>query len=323
MKKTVASLIMMLLCFVLASCGGGDSGPSSEPPSPSPTPTPSKVAVTGVTLNKSTLALEVGGKETLTATVSPSNATNKTVTWSSDKTSVATVSDGTVTAVAAGTATITVTTADGNKTASCTVTVTNPSPSKVAVTGVSLDKASLTLDVGGTATLTATVTPSNATDKTVNWTSSNTGVATVDANGKVTAVAAGIATITVKTKDGEKTAPCIVTVNAPAPPTGVKVTSVALNTATLSLAVNDVAQLTATAKPDDASDKSVTWASSDTNVATVAADGKVTAKAAGTAYITATAKDGSGKKGTCKVTVLAGSNSVHGSGDVSSEGQDW
>ena len=166
------------------------------------------VPVTGVSLNKASTSLAVGGTETLTATITPSNATNKTVSWSSSNTSVATVSNGTVTGKAAGTVTITATTQDGGKTATCTVTVTT-----VAVTGVSLNKTSTSLTVGGTETLTATITPSNATNKTVSWSSSNASVATVS-NGTVTGKAAGTATITATTQDGNKTATCGVTVTA-------------------------------------------------------------------------------------------------------------
>jgi uncharacterized protein YjdB len=94
-----------------------------------------------------------------------------------------------------------------------------------------------------------------------------------------------------------------------------------MSQATMSLAMGDVAQLTATVNTSS-TDKSVTWASDNTTVATVDA-GKVTAKAAGTANITATANDGSGKKATCKVTVVSAGNSGNTSGDISSEGQDW
>ena len=154
------------------------------------------VAVTGVSLNKTTTSIQVGASEQLTATVEPNNATNKAVNWSSNSPSVATVDNsGNVTAVAEGTATITVTTQDGNKTATCTVTVTPASSDPVAVTGVSLNKTSTTLTVGGSETLTATVQPSNATNKAVNWSSNPTSVATVDSNGKVTAVAEGTATV--------------------------------------------------------------------------------------------------------------------------------
>ena len=168
----------------------------------------STISVTGVSLNKNSTTLVVGGTETLTATVSPSNATNKNVTWTSSNTSVATVSNGTITAKKAGNATITVKTSDGNKTATCSVTVNS---STISVTGVSLNKNSLTLDIGDTETLTATISPSNATNQNVTWTSSNTGVVTVS-NGIVSAISAGTSTVTVKTTDGNKTATCNVTV---------------------------------------------------------------------------------------------------------------
>lgn len=174
---------------------------------------PARVDVTGVSLNKSSLTLNVGDTETLTATVSPADATDKSVTWSSNNIGVATVdANGKVRAIAAGTATITVKTNDGGKVATCNLTVKAVMPANVAVTGVSLNKASLELSAGDTETLVATVNPSDATNKNVSWNSNNTGVATVDANGKVTAIAAGNATITVTTADGGKTATCTVTV---------------------------------------------------------------------------------------------------------------
>ena len=173
---------------------------------------PAPVLVTSVTLNTSELSLYTGQSEILTATVQPEDATNKNVTWSSDKPEVATVENGEVTAKAAGTATITAT-ADG-KSATCTVTVT---AATVPVTGVTLNKTSTSLYVGDTETLTATVAPDNATDKTVTWTSSNPSVATVE-NGVVTAVAPGTATITVTTADGSFTATCAVTVRPDIPP---------------------------------------------------------------------------------------------------------
>lgn len=180
---------------------------------------PDPVSVTGVSLNKNATTIAIGANETLTATITPANADNQAVTWSSNNTAVASVDQtGKVTGVAAGTATITVTTQDGNKTASCTVTVPDPSADPVAVTGVSLNKSSTSLTVGATETLTATVAPANATNQAVTWSSNNTAVASVDQNGKVTAVAAGTATITVTTQDGNKTATCTVTVSAAVTP---------------------------------------------------------------------------------------------------------
>ena len=172
--------------------------------------------VTGVSLSPKTLSLNPGKGGTLTATITPSNATNQNMTWESSDTKVVTVDNGLVTAVAEGTATITVTTADGGKTATCEVTVTQPA--ETPVTSVTLDKTSLTLDVGGSDTLTATVKPDNATNKAVTWSTSNKNVATVN-NGVVTAVGAGTATITAAASDGSgKTATCEVTVNGPVLP---------------------------------------------------------------------------------------------------------
>ena len=256
---------------------------------------PQTVPVTGVTLDKAELTLEKGSTGTLKATVEPQNATNNTVTWSSSNEEVATVANGTVTAVSAGEATITVTTEDGAKTATCKVTVN--APQTVPVTGVTLDKAELTLEKGSTGTLKATVEPQNATNNTVTWSSSNEEVATV-ANGTVTAVSAGEATITVTTEDGAKTATCKVTVK----PQNVLVTAISVPS-TATLYVGNTATLTATVTPTNATNQKVTWSSNNESVATVGTDGTVTAVSAGTATITATAQDGSGISGSCVVTV--------------------
>ena len=171
------------------------------------------ISVTGVTINKSTLSLVEGSSETLSATITPENATNKTVLWTSSNTAVATVLNGKVTAKSAGTAVITATTADGGYTASCTVTVTEKAPTVISVTGVTLNKSAVSLEEGKTETLTATVLPTNATNKDVTWKSSAPGVASVS-NGVVTALKAGTAVITVTTADGGFTASCTVTVTA-------------------------------------------------------------------------------------------------------------
>ena len=247
------------------------------------------IPVTSMWLDKSELELTEGDEAVLTATVMPENATDKTVTWTSSNTSVATVTDGKVKAIKAGTATITA--KAGEKSAKCTVTVL---PSFIAVTSVTLDRTTLGLVEGDQAVLTATVSPDNATDPTVTWTTSNASIATVE-DGMVTAVKAGTATITAKA--GDKTAKCTVTVTAAFVP----VTSVTLNKTTLEMTEGDETTLTATVKPDNATDKTVTWSSSDATVATVA-DGKVKALKAGTVTITATAGE---KSATCAVTVKA------------------
>ena len=254
------------------------------------------VVVTGITLNKSELSLAIDETETLTATVTPDNATDKTVTWSSSSTAIADVdATGKVTAKAVGgPVTITATANDGSGvTATCTVNVI---AARVDVTGVELNKTATALYVGDTETLTATVTPDDATNKNVTWSTSNADVATVE-NGVITAIGVGTATITVTTEDGDMTATCAVTVNP------VAVTGVELNKTTATVVCGKTETLTATIAPTNATNKNVTWASSNDDIASVE-DGVVTANAVGTATITVTTEDGS-KAATCVVTVEA------------------
>lgn len=243
------------------------------------------IAVTSVTLSKTSLSLLEGEKATLTATVSPSDATDKTVTWTSSNEKVMTVYDGTVTAVKAGTATVTATA--GDKSATCEVQVS----AKVPVSEVVLDIKKLTIEVGQTETLTATVLPDNATDKTVRWTSSDDDIATVR-GGQVTGVGEGTATITATA--GEKSANCLVTVKF------VAVDAIELNMTELTLNPDESENLQATVYPENATDKTVTWSSSDASVAKVTDYGRVTAVKTGTAVITAQAGDA---KATCTVKV--------------------
>ncbi|MGM9743656.1 MAG: Ig domain-containing protein, partial [Candidatus Cryptobacteroides sp.] len=240
--------------------------------------------VFSITLDKSSASLKVGETVTLIATVGPEDATDKTVTWTTSDATVATVSNGVVTAKKLGTATITA--KAGEKTATCSITVI-PTP----VTSVTLSNTSASLKVGETVTLSATVNPSDVTDKTVTWTTSDATVATVS-NGVVTAKKIGTATITAKA--GDKTATCSITV-IPTP-----VTSVTLSKTSASLKVGETVTLTATVGPDDATDKTVTWTISDATVATVS-NGVVTAKKMGTATITAKAGE---KTATCTITVI-------------------
>ena len=174
-----------------------------------------KVAVSGITLNNSTLSLTTGQNFTLQAMLSPSNATNKEVTWESSDAGVAAVSkDGVVTAQKAGKATIVAKAADeSGKYASCVVTVTE---AKKEVTGVTLNKSSLNLGVGGSEVLSATVLPADATNKQVTWLSSTPSIATVSQSGVVTGVKEGTTQISVITADGSKTAICSVTVSGQA-----------------------------------------------------------------------------------------------------------
>jgi uncharacterized protein YjdB len=259
----------------------------------------SEVEVTGITLSETSLSLYPAGTANLTATVAPANATDKSITWSSNAEAIATVNnDGEVTAVAVGAATITATSnADATKKATCVVTV-----SPVAVTGVSLNKATTTLETGNTETLTATVAPTNATDKTVTWSSNADGIASVDQTGEETAVATGAATITATSNaDATKKATCVVTVVSSI----VNVTDVSLDATTADLKPGDTKTLTATVVPANATDKTVTWSSNATGIASVDQTGEVTAVATGVANITVTSNADNTKTATCAVTVTA------------------
>ena len=252
------------------------------------------VPVSGVVISEGTaISVAPGTTAPLTAVVSPSNATNKTVAWSSGTPSVATVAaNGVVTGVANGTCVITVTTLDGGFTDSITVTVVAAN-----VTGVDLQPptASVT-NPPSTVQLTATVQPSNAGNKNVTWQSSNTAVATVNSNGLVSALTAGTTTITVTTQQGSFTDTCVVTVTVVAV-TGVTVTPPSLTTYPAA-----TAQLTATVLPTNAANKSLSWQSSDNSKATVSSSGLVTGVALGSATVTATTVDG-GFTGTSAITV--------------------
>ena len=257
------------------------------------------VAVTEVRLDKSATTLVEGDTEELMATVMPENATDKGIEWKSDNESVATVSQtGLVTALKDGSATITVITNDGGFRASCEVTVKKK---VIAVTGVKLSAASMTLREGDKGTLTATVEPANATNKNVEWWTSDIDVVSVTStsggsNGYVEARGAGKATVTVKTEDGEFSASCEITVEKKEVP----VTGIALEQSSLLLPVGNTYALKAHVQPSNATDQDIKWGSSNGGVATVDQTGKVTAVAAGTVDILATL---AGKFARCTVQV--------------------
>ena len=246
------------------------------------------IAVSSVDLNKTELSLVEGDSEALFVSIKPDDATDKTVTWSTSNASIATVDNGKVTAIKEGEATITARV--GDKSATCKVVVTKK---VIAVESVVLNKTSVELVEGDAETLTATVKPDNATDKTVTWSTSDAAIATVD-NGKVTAVKEGEATITAKA--GDKSATCKVVVAKKV----IAVESVELNKTSVELVEGEAETLTATVKPDNATDKTVTWSTSDASIATVD-NGKVTAIKEGEATITATAGE---QFATCQITVI-------------------
>ena len=255
------------------------------------------VPVTGVKFNQPPNFFTEGQAQTLDYIVSPANATNKKVTLTSSNPSVIAAISGTdlvaVVAISAGTATITITTEDGGFTDTRDVTVAIP------VTGVWLNKTTLSLVRGEKETLVATVAPTDATNKTVTWSSDNPAIAHVDpGTGEIQAISAGSAVITAKTFNGDFTATCTVTITAPSKP----VTGITLPTATLNMEKGDKITLTPTIAPADASIKGVSWTSSNKAVATVSASGEVVAVGGGSATIIATTNDG-GFTATCEITV--------------------
>ncbi len=231
------------------------------------------------------LTLEIGQTARIEAetTVTPADATRPTLLWTSSNEAVATVApDGTVTAVANGIATVTATC--GEAEASCTVTVL------ICADALSFDAEAYNMWVGQTLQLPLLLQPENATEA-VQWSSSDEAVATVGADGVVTAHSGGSVTITAA--GTHTSASCTVNVSVPAE-------SVVLNSAEMQLTVGGTGQLAAVVMPENASDKTVVWMSSDEAVITVAPDGTVTAVAAGTATITAACGEASAS---CTVTV--------------------
>lgn len=275
--------------------------PSSTTPTvTSSTPSPSThVAVSGVALDKKVATVNVGKKVTVKATVTPANADNKTLAWTSSNTKIATVSNGVVKGVKAGRVIITAKTTDGsNISATCTVTVKQP------VTRISLSKKA-TMYTGKKLTLKAKVNPANASNKALTWKSSNAKVAKVSSKGIVTGVKAGTVKITATAKDGSrKSATCTVTVRQSVSKITLSKTNVVLPKKGSSYNVR------VTVAPKNAYNKNVTVKSANTKVVKVSASTvksgktvKITAVKKGTTKVAFTAKDGSKKSATCKVTV--------------------
>ena len=244
---------------------------------------------TTIKLDQDKVTLGVGETATLKATIEPEEATNKNVTWSSSDDTTVTVEDGVVTGKKVGTATITAETSNGLK-ATAEVIV-----KEIAVTKVTLSETTATMTIGGELELTATIEPKNATDQRLTWSSSDTGVATVDSNGKVTAKAAGPATITATAASGI-TAACEITVSDEV----IEVTAVSLDKTEATIKVGKSLQLTATIEPSGATDQKLEWTSSDSDIAIVT-DGRVTGVAPG--EVTITVKTTNGKTATCTITV--------------------
>ena len=251
------------------------------------------VLVSSIALSPTSVTLNPNGTYKFNVTVSPSNATNKGVTWSSNDTTVVSVDqNGNIKALKDGMAKIRVTAQDGSgKYAEASVTVESSKPTNILVTGVSLNASTVKMYVGQSYQLIHTIKPSNATNKGVIWSSNDTNVVSVDQNGNIKALKDGMAKIRVTAQDGSgKYAEASVTVES-SKPTNILVTGVSLNASTVKMYVGQSYQLIHTIKPSNATNKGVIWSSSNTNVVSVS-NGKIVGKSSGKARITVTTNDG-------------------------------
>jgi len=238
------------------------------------------VPATGFTLDKTSLTLENGNSETLTATFTPVDASDQEVFWSTSNSTVCTVDkDGKVTAVGNGSAVITVLAHDGGFFAKCKVSVIT------SITGITINKTKMSIARGAKETLIAKATPGGIYPDII-WSSSDESICTVDSSGNVAALNVGTAKISATIKDSGYTISCLVTVFAP-------VTGVTLNKTELTLENGKSETLIPTVNPSDATDQRVFWTYSDGLVCTVDQNGKVTAVGTGSASISVSTYDGS------------------------------
>lgn len=260
-----------------------------------------KVPVTGITLDQENISFsDIGASVQLTATILPTDADNQKVIWKSSDTNVATVKDGKVTCTGYGTAIITATSEEGEYIATCNVTATKRI---VLPSSITLDRNEATIKVGEATTLKANVLPADADDKTIVWSSENSDIASVTNDGVVTGHKAGTTKIIVTTNANGLKDECIITVLQPA-------TGITLDRQEISFAnIGETVQLTANVLPEDASNKNVSWASSDTKVAIVS-NGNVVCTGYGTAVISAITEDG-GYMATCVINATSGINGIN------------
>ena len=254
----------------------------------SPTPEP----VTGIVVSPKEFSLEIGAMYQLTVEISPANADNQNVIWSSDNQAVVTVSNtGMLTAIGTGIAVITATTEDGQKTDASTITVLAPDDPIVEVIRIEINLEEFSLETGETQELTTEIIPLNATNQGVVWSSSNETIAAVNASGIVTAIGAGIAVITATTEDGQKTDTSTITVLASDDPI-VEVVGILVSPKEVSLVIGETQELTAEISPVNASNQNFTWSSDNKAIVEVDEMGVVTAIKQGVARVTATTENG-------------------------------
>jgi uncharacterized protein YjdB len=253
------------------------------------------VMTTGITISGENIISVKGGTTQLTTTITPTNAGNKTLTWTSNDNAIATVDNtGLVTAKADGNVTITATATDGSGvTKSYSVGISGQAD--VKATGITIAGTNTISTKSGTTQLSATVAPANTTDKTVTWSSSDNAIATVDNTGLVTAKTDGNVTITATANDGSgiKNTYSVSITGQTVAPTDIKATGITIAGTNTISTKSGTTQLSVTVAPDNTTDKTVTWSSSDNTIATVDSNGLVTAKANGSVVIKAKANDGS------------------------------
>ena len=248
--------------------------------------------VESITLNEHSITLNKNEQFNLSATILPEDADDKSISWESKDTSIASIDEhGTVTAIKEGETQVVVTSIATGIQDLCTVLV------RKNVTNISLEEDQITFNViGEKKQLVAIIAPDDATEKGVTWKSFNEQVCTVSDEGLVTATGIGSTLVTATTVDGGLTANCIVKVIQ-------HVEKVSLNKVALELKVNESEQLIANVSPDNADNKTLTWSSSNNQVATVDANGNVQALKAGEAWIKAVSEDNKEAKDSCKVTI--------------------
>lgn len=277
MKRKILLLLSIVSVLSLISCGDDD-----------------KPIVQSIEISPSEATVKIGEKITLTVSHSPADLPAPEYEWNSSDETIATVENGIVYGKSVGEVTISVSSFNLKLKDICKVTVT-----PIEATGIKLSESEKTMTTGESFRLEYTIEPENTTNKEVEWESSDKTIATVNADGEVTAVSDGECIITVKVKGSETTDKCVIRVNP------IKVTGVTLNETTKSIEAGESFTLTATVSPENAKDKSIKWSSSDPKIAKVE-DGVVTTLAKGTCNIIATTNDGN-FKAQCTVTVLPSS----------------
>jgi len=256
-------------------------------------------SVQSISLNQTELNLDIDGKVNLTAEVLPADADNQSVAWSSSNNSIATVnSSGRVVGKGEGDCVITALVEDDEKTATCQVHVSSKVLPPVAVQSVTLNKKTVQMNIWDMEQLSATINPTDADNIDATWSSSNEDVVDVDNDGYVYAVAPGTATVMVTTEDGHFTDSCTITVVQP-------VYSILLSKHTDRIATGLTDQPPVFFAPSDATNKELTWSSSDNSVATVDQNGLFSATGPGLATITATSQENAAISDSCQITVIS------------------